>query len=1685
MKRNVWRPSATHTRARWWFAHRLVPAVLITVVSGLLLYLLMQPFFHPRTYLLLAEATYPDALIPPHVLPAEDLVSLPPGQVELLGNETGKSATGKGAPGRREITSPAALDDILDQLDSGEFSNRDVLMMWIGAQTVASGDQIALLCGDFDPSDIQTGRYPFSQLLDRVGRCPARTKLILLDAGRTAHDPRLGVFAGCSLSRIRQLVGATKDPTLWVMLSHSELQKSHALGGSPRSAFAGFVAEGLQGLADRDEDRFIHLGELYHYVHGRLADWASRQTNGRSSQTPMLIWGGGRLTSTTPFPLLLPVAPRKDTDDTQQIAGGGQSRPSTRRLHPAMRSPRLSVGHAVSPSLPSYRPVEFAVEAAELASDEAEANSQRQGHPPKETESPPAPVDESLTNGVPADVAAEEEPTSATATELWAGVWSLHDRLASSSELRPIDDAPHLWRALEHRLLSLEAAFQSGDPQSDAIRMTVLRRLAGQLGDLAEGRPPQRYQKHDVIPELAAWLQPIALDVTPHSLAMAERADSQGGSPVGTELATVAKRLDGLIADGDRAEYHKWIAELPPEFDQYIECRLARILASRNDLAWSNVQLVLRACRRAEAVAAETLDSGGWTRSRIEQADRLRLAAERSLLGSVRPEDASKAVFMLRRAIAQYDQAAAWNRDAVAVQRLANEAMFCLPDYLHWSIVSLAGTESTAPDELSQLLDSLARAFELLDRPAVEKLSSLRRVRRQLELTTDKLQQRISEPDGPLSATDRAENRDRLPRLRQLAGLYGVSVRLLYGDLPNSDERAEAVAAAAARFTNSDTGTGDLWEACAQLGKALRDYYRNVPAVVERLSAENQGLSDPASRTEKIGKLRLGRRLLYVVHPWDVARVEHANPTQLLRRAGLYDFLVWQQRRLIIALDDAPSVERPHLAAAAVAYRQAAIVIPQQPPVAAAEVPLIEIEAPQHVALDAEPDRELPLTVTNRHQRPVDVWLFADYDPQVLQMLSRDGHALYGETQLRLSPPPSASQVDAASQVSGAINRPNLDALEPTFRLLRPGETRAVWVNLRRKTLLGADARIVVRAISRSDYVRHDLTAELARRASVDLVVEGIADGWQSSDSGLTLYPLPNRTTEYKFYLVNSSSEAREVDFEILRKDDAAPASAANGELSAATADAYLAKIGASHRVLKVEKLTVPPGGRRVAIDLAEPSGEKQQKQAEQAKSPPEQKPPLSRFLLAVITDRVTGRRTIEQIEILVQRPARYVRPRVEYDPKRRRVEILVKAAKGSAIPREGVWITCEGEPLPDGEPHRSQAATLKPPATEAILRLDVPPDAGPIFPILVNVDGFKRAFRFEVPTNVTSPTLVPQSSRVDVRILEPNARTAYGPGSTEVAAALEVDVPHGLLLNGTSRVEIGIDIDRDRELEREESLLLTSDRQNELFLDRLGRDGTFAIGTRVDDLHVVLSRPRLEAARANLIARLILPGKEVWSDPVELIFDGEAPRMSRLQLLPGPTVSSGTELEVSVLASDENLAGVAKVEAAVDLLRQGKFLDDPPPVPGSLQPDGRWVVKVPTEGLGPGVYTVLVRVTDRLGNVSDYRKATVEVISKQAAANEKATLNRVDGRAVYGRLAKAPVEGASIRLVAAGKEKQYEATTDKDGRFTFAQVLPGEYGLAAEGLVGGNRRTGQTDVKVPPPPAVVEPIELILGPPR
>ena len=680
------------------------------------------------------------------------------------------------------------------------------------------------------------------------------------------------------------------------------------------------------------------------------------------------------------------------------------------------------------------------------------------------------------------------------------------------------------------------------------------------------------------------------------------------------------------------------------------------------------------------------------------------------------------------------------------------------------------------------------------------------------------------------------------------------------------------------------------------------------------------------------------------------------------------------------------------------------------------------------------------------------------------------------------------AHVYGEQQVQAAADRA---ALPPTYRL-RAGQAEPLRLLVHSKNGARQGARLIVKAIAAGEpTVRHEIDVTLPATQTIELAVNGPTGSWTQGDSQISLYPFPNRKTDFRLSLINNGPTDRTVDIDLValdRKVTVVPPAAA---LSADDAAVLFNRFGPTRLVATLSKVVVPTGGKPVPLPFPKPA-EKKPGEAPMPETPPpaastsaspsaspaavavkpatEEPPPpprpvLDRGLLAVVTDRETGLKTIFRIDIEPQRPRRYVRPQVGYSLDRETLEIRVAPQDKALLPADGVRVHAQiGVPLPAGTQAQLDGE-IKAPDYVANLYCELPSDAAKIVPVRLTVDGYPRAFVYHVPLGIQSSDLAEETDLREIRITSPEPEAAYKAPVESIMVDAQVDAPLGAFQNPDDLLEIGIDVDRDRDLRGSEPRVqFAADRQVNIWLDRAGPGGFFALDTKIADFHLAVPTPALQNARVSVLGRIFAAGKTGWSEPVDILLDGMPPRLERVELRP-PAVVIGPDVEVSVWATDDNLSSVAKVEVGFDTAGHGKFDDTVEPFELSRDDTGRWFSKLPTKTLEPGMLSLLVRMTDRAGNVSDYAKVKCRIITKaEADAAKAAPLAKLSGTVVFGN---DPVAGVEMTLTSDKGPKIPPAKTDSSGFFSFTNLPPGKYKLAAKAVLHNKTRKTEQDVTV------------------
>jgi hypothetical protein len=1823
-RRGSWRLAASPRR---WHASRHIRGGLVVffaiALAGWLLWIVLFPVLQPAVHLVgTTGGEYETLHVPPIAFAAEDLAAFEP-----LGRVLATADDHSGPGILASLNTAGDMAALRQRLVEISNSPSDVLIVYVNAHGVSEDGTAYLLCKNFAPESAASGRYRFADLLQTLQATPAATKLLILDAGRLDDDPRLGLFVNEFARLAQQDVQRTRDPSLWVMSANSVLEQSHVSRVLERSVFGHFVARGLAGTADLDGNGAIDVGELYRYVAAHVTAWVQQFTQGNSSQSPTLVWGGGSLSASVALPILLPVAGVLDVPTTVR-GKNDEPKPEAKKrtesfagVQPSLSYPSVPLPGARMPGLPVAPLPSFPLPTLGVPGlggiappilqptidvSKVQAAARKALVPAPRAPSSTIPVGESKSalppgsEKPPANAAAKETatekdvpskdsaapagtepagskgvlPPSRTVPELLADAWQLRDALASQSPplARPADFAPHLWHEFEEWLLAIEQRYLSGKQVNEQALAEELRDTIESLQTFTTPQPHVlKLGTHSLAERLAELLpHDVPKWAVPPSLAVAELLALHGGVPVSPETNSLVEQWEQIAAQANaeqlapsREEIATWVMQFRPTQDRLVEFRLARQLASLPDLKRAVMQQVWQSERLSERLAACNPRYLPWIAPMVEQGDRLRLAGQRELLDRIGSYRQQQSLKDLEKAAELYQQA---GRQLTQIRAAILHHHYLLQRatyYVRWH--RSAGAHAIGDDaptylDLAKLLESLAQLTVLLESPDPATLSQILELDQRLILLQQQVESGLEarEIAGLTSQPARAESARRIDhllgtplvsaafRLRLLAAASAAETAAMNGfgpvmsprSLPSPrpvtrhdwqfvrervdlecklmrlaaipgppapaltrlEEAHQAFLAAFNRLEQDASLPADdetLWVAGRDFGAALKNFYHHLPAQIEETVRQNRDLTAAETRDDRLRTLRGAEQALALVDARDARQIEHGDAGSEVRQAGWYDFFLWRQQRTLQARGGASPADAEFLSEAARAYRAEAGRIAHQPPLIAVSEPQLVLSGSKSLNLATESEQEMEFSVKLMGAAEEEVWVVLKFDPQLLEIRLPSESRAYEEHSLALpgaAPtqiPNGAISSDPGQELTAGpflAEFGDLASRPPTFKL-QSGSSDSIRFKVRGKAPSADSARILVKAISRHAFARLETEIRLPNPEPVELRVLGVPGTVAPSDTSLLLYPFPNQRTEFRFELLNHSLQDKTLGMEILALDNANHAHIVlpKGAISATDASALLGRFGSTRSLASLAKVSAPVGGEPVLLPFPKPADEEPALPADEGAAKAEgavpaanesAKPAISivHGLLVVITEEQSQLKTIRRIELAPQRPRRYVRPRVGYDPRRERIVIRVVPQDAALIPPGGVKI--RGELLGDVPPavEARLDGHLKAPDFEADLFAGVPAEVGRVLTLRLDVDGYPRAFIYRVPCHDGSVDLPEVIDLLDLRVTSPPTGLALKTPTGVIPMQFQVDAPLGAFQHEEDLVEVGIDMDRDRDFRGEKTLRFAADRQVAVSLDRLAPGGVVTVLTKVGDFKVDLPPPNLTNSRVGVLGRVSVGGKTAWSESREIVLDGSAPRIDRIELNPPGEVTIGKELIVSVWATDGELSGVGKVEVALDVAGIGKFAKVPPPMPAKLEPSGRWTVKLPT-AVESGSYRVLVRATDKVGNESEYSSVVVRALTADEALALRATrTNRVSGTVLYGEQ---PVPGIEIKLAAEKGAKIPPVVTDERGNFTFPTVPPGEYKLTAQGQVRNKVRKAEAQVAVEPPPARGKPLRL------
>ena len=1288
--------------------------------------------------------------------------------------------------------------------------------------------------------------------------------------------------------------------------------------------------------------------------------------------------------------------------------------------------------------------------------------------------------------------------------------WGLRDELEldPGSVPWPAISATEEWRLLLDRLLLQERLFRAG-------RVSDHRQVAAVVQTLRDGL--QALTRHESLPfqpgqdertaELIRRIWDRAIQdpcrmIQPHSLGLAELLARRGGHALDTELQAVIGPLDQLIEHGTAEQFQEWVSKLKTEADEFAEIRVARLCSERSDVSWRAKQLALRTCRVAEQIAATDLDCAAWIGPEFEEAERLRKAGERTLLDGIGHDREAVGMKWLEQAWSKYQRAARNVKAICRARELGDLITERLPQYVRWHNESSPDARGAPRGiDVRRLVDDLIQLVTLLDEPDSSQLieiqgltsrlssqretleagldsSSIRALTAPPSMPGDHLQieallnttlpsqpvrltllqtlievdrrnvaqfdsPRVfptSTPDHPLTSTDwewparTMELELAIPRLGKI-------------NSPNLQPEVDALERTWLEFQNalvkskkteaSIAPDDSLWDTHRQFSSGLRRFHRVWPSSLASIVQASSGLSNVDLRARQLMELRAARRALHLMPPRSAAIRENPNPAIVLEQAELHDLLAWHARRYEHFRSGAPRNETAELTRLIRSCRTQAARLPDQPTLPREVSPQLQWDGPNALSLAAVSQQmiELQLNWFGVPKTPVRVTIH--YDPGLLDVHVNSEDSLQHDKQT-------------------SFVEPNLSPLEPVTWLVSPEKPQRLRLDVRRREEAVGPTNLIVYASTSEETARMDIAVSLPSRPTVEVAVEGVAGSWSMTDGKLRLHPFANRSTDYGLSLINRETQPRELSLRWLAARQPIISEMRRIELNATDTTKLMEKIGPTETLVEIADFTIPQDAQPFKIPFPKPLGEPKQT-ASQSSS-------LSQEFVLVITDRKTGQSLIQPVVVTPQRPRRFLRPLVRYNADRERIEVTVVPIDNALLPPQGVKVRMHLlEPLPD-DASRELEAEIGSPDFEARMFADVAARPEKSVTLQLSVDDYPRAFIFRVPCETNTGNLPAVTDELAVVITASQTRAMFQSPVADVPVDVQVNVPDGAFQIPGDVLEAGIDRNNDRDFRDEPTLRLTSDRQISITAVQFGPEGRFNLLARVGDFQVRVPTIGLRDTNAQYLARLTVADRTVWGVPVRVTFDGAAPHVRIVQLSPAGAVVIGGKLKLTVIASDNDLSGVAKVEAAIDVERTGQFAAIAKPIVLDLTMEGNWEVLVPTGELKSGLHTLLVRATDRVGNMSDITKIRLTAVTPEEAEQLSAVPVPLTGVVTFGGQ---PVPEARVSAVSADRPKVEPVVTDNTGNFRLNGLTPGTWMLQAKGVTRNKTRTAEVEVTI------------------
>ena len=1650
--------------------------ILSLIVLVLLIQAIVTPFYHKNAHLRLVSGDLPSDDVSLSTVvnvrdSVKDQINSPPDYVandfnamQRLSHLFAASRQPKQGQNSGDIERTVNLN-WQTSLHDQSLGHSDVLMVFLISRAKISGNRVLFENGNDDSE-----RQSFDDLLLHLKKSKAATKVLFLDVGRFQRDPSQGNVVNSLHEYIERAVKNSHDPHLWVLISNQNFEQSTISRSKERSIFGWLLERGLSGEADLNRDDQVDIRELHQFVSIKLDAWVRQATGGATTQTATLIWGGkGREYS---HPVLLPVS--------------------------------------------------NAMPVTTLSDDKHEKD--------------------------------DNDSSAAKLSVTFSEIWALRDALQKdpSDPQNPAFAAPKEWRLLQEHLIVLENSFRA-NPEIDLKQIIdEVTNLQKQLSELAkpdqisklqpnpslsstpgtttgssstasapippvpavELAPPStesmadKFQSFDLIGKIRQNIarRPCRI-VTPFSIGFAELLQKNGGSPIPQETVVLINEFDQSITADSAQQFQSWVKTNESKLPQFIETRLAKLLADDASLGWESIKLALQVCRFAEHTANTDLNCVLWMPPQFDQAEQLRKTAERTLLDQIGANRERLASSLFHQALDQYQQAAdalkvvneakllvktlisrialyvEWNRDSVSTKTGFDRALAIqnMSDQLQSLITQLAKGKHDEIPEIRQRLLKLRSLYEAIE----------------VELSSDRHR-------GPAA-------------ISLVPGEQLAIENLLKTPLPDHQLRSRYFAAITAfdqrmdaRFNkpldssgkrNANRQIDEVWE----LPLRQMQLEMIVPQLGATLIPE---LKQPLDRLDEAfnqTKQTFAKIKVEINSPQNTKELwnDYENWSQVLKL--FYDNWRGHAHSLTSTTCDSQDPETHHRQINGLLSAERSLqLLPtrlieknfdQNPTIAWQQASLYHHLCWQIHRCEffqtGSPSREADELTKNilscrtqaaniPGQPPLPPLQPQQFDWKAPQSLSFDLSANDSkEFNLRWHGTPNTpvwitvhydpELIDVEQISDGPIQfRTETEFVDPsTIRKgsagwqLSPADRLPIRLSIKSLKQSTRPTRLIVYAATKNETARQDVVIASPYKSSLKMSVEGIPGSWETVNGQFRLFPFANRSTAYRFSIINQGKTDQTLSVKWVSPRKKPPEIPAN-QLSEQAYKTLITQIGLTDTLVNDIVLAVPSDGKPVVISPPPPTTK-----PETSAGSSELTPNWSDCILCVITNKTNPadiRYWIQSFTIQPQKPRRFLRPLVRYLAEEERIEITLTGVEHFGIPKEGVKVSATFlEPLPAGSARQLEAILT---STESKTKLfaEVPRRPGKIVTLQLSVDEYPRAFTYRIPCDRNTGDLPPVTDACSVVITEPSSNASFKTPRDTIPVEVRVDVPEGAFQRPGDLLEVGIDRNNDRFLLDETALSLTNDRQVAMKSLQFSPEGQLNLLATVSDFHVQIPATGVNNVHTQLLARLSVMDQTTFSPTVPVILDGVPPRVLDVRISPPGTVVIGTKLDITATITDDTLSGVEKVEATFDLERTGEFPSVPKPMLLGANTDGDWVAQIPSKDLQPGEQTLLIRATDAVGNVSKVLKTRLLFITPEEAERRALTPVSLSGVVKFGDQTPS---GIAVSAKTADGKTAGPVMTNEKGTFLLSGLTPGIWKVEAKGLLRNKNRSAGQDVVI------------------